>query len=34
VLGAEAFEAVRPRSFDALREEILHGRELGLLDPA
>lgn len=32
VLGADAFEAVRPASFDALREEIRHGRELGLLD--
>lgn len=31
VLGAEEFQPVRPASFDALREEIEDGRELGLL---
>jgi phosphonate transport system substrate-binding protein len=33
VLGAEAFATVDRRAFDALREDILHARTLGLLSP-
>jgi ABC-type phosphate/phosphonate transport system substrate-binding protein len=32
ILGADAFEAVRPRSFDLLREQIADARQLGLLE--
>jgi ABC-type phosphate/phosphonate transport system substrate-binding protein len=32
IIGADTFEAVRPHSFDGLRDQIAHGRELGLLD--
>jgi hypothetical protein len=32
VVGANDFELVRPRAFDALRDDIRNGRELGLLD--
>ena len=32
IIGADTFEAVRPHSFDGLREQIADGRELGILD--
>jgi len=31
VLGADSFEAIRPGSFDTLRDDITTGRQLGLL---